>query len=81
MRKGLIVVVLLAVGGCTDAQISGMGSLGSPASVKCYSGGQLIYEGRSTGKVAATSNSDGWEFRDATTGKFVRVSGACLVEN
>lgn len=73
-------VVLLAIG-CTDATQASWGALGSPADITCYSGTGVIYKGRSTGKVATVSQSDGWEFKDAATGRFVRVSGACVILN
>ena len=44
-------------------------SVGSKAHIKCYSGGVLIYEGHSTGKVSSEENSDGYFFRDKETGK------------
>lgn len=75
-----ILFVLFLVG-CTDAERANFSSIGSPAHVRCYSGGQLFYEGDSTGKVASLDKSDGWEFKDAKTGKLVRVSGPCVVEN
>lgn len=76
----LLSFVVLATG-CTDAALSNIGSLGSPADISCYSGGKIIYQGRSTGKVATVQNSDGWEFKDAATGKFVRISGQCVIQN
>ena len=83
MKVAMLLMALLTVlmTGCTDAQKANIGSLGTPGEVKCYSGGKIIYEGRSTGKIATVTNSDGWEFKDAKTGKFVRVSGYCLIEN
>jgi hypothetical protein len=76
-----IAVVLGAIAGCTDAERAGISALGSAADITCYSGGVVTYHGKSTGKVSTTQGSDGWEFRDATTGRFVRVSGACVVLN
>ena len=78
MRIALLCLLLV---GCTDAKWASYEALGSQATVKCYSGGVIIYDGTSTGRVASTRESDGWEFEDAETGKFVRVSGDCLVEN
>lgn len=66
---------------CTDATRSSIGSFGNPAMVKCYSGGKIIYDGESSGRVSSTEYSDGWEFRDKKSGKFIRVSGDCVVEN
>ena len=84
MKSIVIISVMAAISimaGCTDVARSRIGSFGDPAHIRCYSGGMLFYEGNSTGKVSATKGSDGWEFKDAETGKFVRVSGSCLVEN
>jgi len=81
MKQLIILASFVFFVGCTDATRSSIGSYGEAADVKCYSGGVLIYDGSSTGKVATTQHSDGWEFKDAKTGKFVRVSGDCLVEN
>jgi hypothetical protein len=67
--------------GCTDAEFANLTTLGDSGHVKCYSGGEVIYEGDSTGKIATTSQSDGWEFKEAATGKFVRVSGTCVIKN
>ena len=77
----LISLAASGASGCTDASRSSLGSYGDPAEVKCYSGGVMIYNGKSTGKVASTSQSDGWEFRDAASHRFVRVSGDCVVVN
>jgi hypothetical protein len=83
-RKTIILAIasiLFAVASCTDATRASWGSLGNSANVKCYSGGVVIYDGVSTGKVATTEQSDGWEFRESKTNKFVRVSGDCVIEN
>lgn len=74
-------LTLLALSACTDATTASWGALGDPAEVICYSGGKEIYRGKSTGKVATTSQSDGWEFKEAGTGNFIRVSGDCIVRN
>jgi hypothetical protein len=82
MKSALTVVAFALVAvGCTDTERSSWGALGNPAHITCWSGTLKTYEGDSTGRVAATNHSDGWEFREAGTGKFVRVSGACLVKN
>ena len=83
MKKTFLIaiVLMMSMAACTDAQRANLGSLGEAGDVKCYSGGKLIYEGRSTGKIGTVTNSDGWEFKDAKSGKFVRVTGDCLIEN
>lgn len=77
----LTALVMLAVSACTDVQRASLGAFGDAATITCYSGGRVFYQGQSTGRVKATDNSDGWEFKDAKTGKFVRLSGSCVVEN
>ena len=64
-------LALIVLAGCYDAQLASIGAIGSEASVKCYSGGQLIYEGKSTGRVSSTSQSDGWEFMEAGSHNFI----------
>ncbi len=67
--------------GCTDAAKARRESYGDEANVTCYSGGQKIYEGRSTGKIErAESGSDGYYFRDKATGRLREVSGDCNID-
>ena len=75
------VITLAAVGpmACTDAGWGKLEALGDPAHVECWSGGQLIYRGRSTGKVSSEANSDGYYFRDAKTRQPMEVSGNCVI--
>ena len=77
-------IILLAILGtactaCTDAQLSKVGALGSQATVRCYSGGRVVYEGESTGKVSSAQGSDGYIFRDKRTRKLTQVSGMCVM--
>jgi hypothetical protein len=81
MKKVFFVALCLLVAGCTDTTIANLSSYGSQGHIQCYSGGKLIYEGDSTGKLQTVSNSDGWEFKDSKTGKFIRVSGDCVISN
>lgn len=76
-----LVLCLSSVMGCTDAQVSQWTTLGDPATVTCYSGGKLIYHGKSTGKVASEKQSDGWLFKEAGSDAQIRVSGDCVIRN
>jgi hypothetical protein len=78
--KWFIGIVLLLCG-CTDTYVASISAIGSAGQVVCYSGGKEILNTWSTGKIQTTANSDGWEFKDAATGKFTRVSGDCVVRN
>jgi hypothetical protein len=77
--KNIILCFLLTSFSCTDTEIESVKAYGNAATVKCYSGGILIYDGKSTGRVATVHNSDGWEFKDVKTQSFTRVSGDCVV--
>jgi hypothetical protein len=79
--KYTCLMILLFLAGCTDATLSQFSSIGSSADIECFSGGKLIYKGRSTGKVAGEAQSDGWFFRDEKIGKLIRVSGDCVIVN
>lgn len=81
MKKVIIALLVIVSSGCTDTDMASMGAYGNPGHIKVYSGGKLIYEGDSTGRIQTAQNSDGWEFKDAKTGKFIRVSGDTLIEN
>jgi len=70
---------ILFVTGCTDATRGKLFAYGGKASIKCYSGAKLIYEGRSTGKVSSSEQSDGYYFVDAADGKLKEVSGNCII--
>lgn len=67
--------------GCSDAWVAGFQSIGYPGHITCYSGGQIIYEGDSTGKIETETQSDGWKFMDSKTQRLVRVSGDCVITN
>lgn len=80
MNKGIMILPLLFLIGCTDARMGKFTSLGSSANIKCYSGNKLIYDGVSTGKVSNASESDGYYFIDKADGKLKEVSGNCIIE-
>jgi len=81
MKRNLVFLSFAFLAGCTDSTIAGITALGSSGSIVCYSGGKVIYDGMSTGKIMTVEHSDGWEFKDEKTKKFVRVSGDCLIQN
>lgn len=73
--------LLLLLLACTDAEKAQYSALGSSGHITCYSGGKVIYEGDSTGKILTEDRSDGWFFVDAKTKNLVRVSGDCVIRN
>lgn len=66
---------------CSDTERASIGAIGSSGHIRCFSGSIVILDTNSTGRIQTVTNSDGWEFKDAQTGKFVRVSGPCVIEN
>lgn len=76
-----MIALILTLLACSDTDIAHMKSMGESGHITCFSGGQIIYEGDSTGKIATVEKSDGWEFMDAKTDRLVRVSGDCLIRN
>ena len=76
MKKILIVLILLS--GCTDAAKGKLVSLNTPAEVKCYSGGILIYTGETTGKISNEAHSDGYYFKDKLSGDFIEINANCI---
>ena len=78
--KTFLLISLPALSGCTDACTSSLSAYGSKARVTCHSGGKVIYDGCSTGKVESNAHSDGYGFKDAQTQRYVDVSGECFID-
>ncbi len=78
---GLALIAFVGVAGCTDADVANWTNIGRPGHVRCYSGGQVIYDGDSIGKSPTENQVDGWRFIERETNDLIRVSGACVVRN
>ena len=64
---------------CTDADRSKMGGYGEKYKVKVL-GPDTVVVYESTGKVLSESQSDGYYFTNAATGKLIEVSGTVIIE-
>jgi hypothetical protein len=71
---------LTFTGGCTDAQMSKFGALGSRHRITLYSGGKQVGQWTSTGAISNEEHSDGFYFKDDATNKIVRLSGTAVIE-
>lgn len=80
MKNLVLFALVFSVFGCTDAAFDKVTNFGGSAEVKCFSGGVLIYDGKSTGKVISEQNSDGYAFRDSADGRLKEVSGDCIIK-
>ena len=49
------------------------------AEIKCYSGGVLVIESTSTGKIQDAANSDGYFWVDKETGRGLESNGDCVL--
>lgn len=75
--KILIAIMFLSLIGCTDARFDNVLSYGKSADVTCYSGGEVIFSTRTTGKVVEIDGG-GWSFRDVN-GRYVQTFADCFV--
>lgn len=84
MKKLIAAVLLagfaLAAVGCTDAERASMFNYGETAYIACYSGGKVVFEDTSTGKVMQL-DGDGITYKSAKTGKYIRAYADCIVTN
>ena len=71
--------LFVGLSGCTDAERSKLFAFGGEHTVRCYSGGTVIYEGTASGKVLSEDSSDGYYFKDKATGRLMEVSGNCVI--
>jgi len=80
MKKVLIIVIsVLFLTSCTDAELSKVGGLNGKHRVELYSGGVKIREWVSTGKVLNSETSDGYYFRDDSTKVNIEISGDIII--
>lgn len=80
-KTGILAVCMaaLAVSACTDAGWEKLTAYGDAARVTCHSGGVVVFDDFSTGKVQQSDQSDPF-FKSATTGRLVEVSGDCRID-
>jgi hypothetical protein len=83
MRKIILLlclIVLMSISACTDAERSNITTIGSAFQITLFSGGKIVGQWESSGKVLTEDKTDGYQFRDNKTSKFIRVSGNVVVE-
>lgn len=74
----LLVGSLVVAPACTSGNQAAFNAWGQPHHVKQFSGGILIGEWDSVGKINETA-SDGYYFQDAKTGKLISLSGTVQI--
>ena len=78
--KLYLCIAVLVFTGCTDGVLGKFKSYGSGAKVRCWSGGMIIYDGQSTGKVSSEANSDGYYFVEKSSGQTLEISADCITK-
>jgi hypothetical protein len=76
----LMMLSLFIFSGCMRAEMARISAIGSDHKILVYSGGNLVKEFHSVGKVLTEQDSDGWYFLNKETNKLTRVSGTVIVE-
>lgn len=67
------------ISSCSDATNAAISAYGQKHHIKLYSGGVLIGEWESTGKINNEAHSDGYYFKDDKTGKLVTICGQIII--
>ena len=81
MKVVAVLLCLVILAGCSwSATVADLKSLGKEHKVTMWSGGQLVREWTSAGKVESMSESDGWQFMDKGSGQLIRVGGDVIIE-
>lgn len=77
--KNIFALIILSLTACSNANRAAIHAWGKRHDIKCYSGGVLIYDGYTTGKVENEDHSDGYYFQDEATGKFTTITANCVI--
>ena len=82
MKRKLIIITttsLALLASCTDAQKAKIGGLNNEFKIEFWSGGEMVKDWTSTGKVRSQSESDGYYFLCKDTRKLIEVSGDLVI--
>lgn len=77
---GAAALIALALSGCSETYRARVERqfTDKPSTIKCLHFGEVLYEGRTKGKVEADENGR-ITFVEAATGRLVAVEGECVV--
>lgn len=78
MKTLITLIAITFLASCTDSAKGRFGAYGNTANIKCYSGGDVIYSGQSTGKVSM-SQSGYMKFNDKQTQKYTVIKADCVI--
>ncbi|MDJ0737062.1 MAG: hypothetical protein QNJ47_23840 [Nostocaceae cyanobacterium] len=85
LLMGLLIIIIISFNSCSSwgtglsRNISHWSN--RDAQITCYSGGKIIFQGKSDGKVFSKTNSDRYVFFDqGNKGNLTQVSGDCVIQ-
>lgn len=80
--KKLLAASLLVLGlaACTNADFHRTFNYGAGGRVTCYSGGVVISDDFSAGRIHTEQGSDGWYYVSSSDNDLKQVSGQCVVQ-
>lgn len=79
MKVVLFLMICVFMSACTDSDQGRFESYGGEAQIYCYSGGQQIFKGISTGKVS-TSRSGFVKFKEIESERYIEIHADCVVK-
>ena len=84
INKKLLIIsasflITLSLSGCSRASLAQLSNTGEDGIITCYSGGKVIYQGESTGKVQNEDKSDGYYFEEKGTDDMIETNSQCII--
>lgn len=77
MKKLTILVLAILATGCTDSELAKFDSYGENAAITCYSGGKVVLQDTSTGRVITQGATTA--FKSQTTQRYVKSTADCVI--
>ena len=65
---------------CTDADNARTFNYGKSGRVTCHTGGVVVFDDFSTGRIEKHESSDGFYFISVTSGRLSEVTGDCIID-
>ena len=79
MKLIILIISIIFLTACTDSAQGRLGTFGEEAQIKCYSGGQQIYFGTSTGKVSISKRGF-VKFIEKESNSYIEINADCVIK-
>ncbi len=77
MKRFALVALVI---GCTVSCDCGSSGPKTRDSIKCFSGGTVIFESDNVEMGARYRDDTAWSFKDGSTGRWTKITGDCIVK-